>query len=262
MPITETSDDVVALLQAGDAVETDEGPGTVTGISLHGAEYDGEWQLEPPSVAVLLEDGRTIHTCLCTLKLQDPEHTELLHQEFERLWPPMDGVPEDAEDLIPEGQEDEIMRYTTGSVDFNALDLLDRNIGAREVPSWDNKVLDHLNYQDAYEGEVEELNWMVAPITTSSPEDADELISIFDLQTEPSGPEDDHDPSELWEEVIQDLAQKKYRTYYAPHSLPAGIYELGVVGDQFGFYFHADGLDMYTLRDFLYPEDEEDEDDY
>jgi hypothetical protein len=112
MPIVEDSDTVKTLIEIGDHVVTDDGEGTVAGIALNAAEYNGAWQLEPPTIVVELEDGTTIHTCICSLELLDDEEgTELLHAEYERLWPPMDNeVPEDAEMLIPEGDEEENMR--------------------------------------------------------------------------------------------------------------------------------------------------------
>jgi len=110
MPITEDSDSVETLLEIGTKVETDEGPGEVKSISLNAAEYGEDWQLEPPSIEVELENGEIIFTCICELVLpSDDEATKLLHAEYERLWPPIDeAVPEDAEMLIPEGQEEEM----------------------------------------------------------------------------------------------------------------------------------------------------------
>ena len=108
MPITEDPDTTVPLLKIGDEIDTDDGPGVLMDVQINAAEYNGEWQLEPPTLVVELDDGQTIHTCLCSVTLPDSEEgTELLHQEYERLWPPMmDEVPEDAEQLIPEGNEE------------------------------------------------------------------------------------------------------------------------------------------------------------
>lgn len=115
MPIMEDADTVERLLGIGDEVETDDGVGVITDITLNAADYNGEWQLEPPSIEVKLEDGTTVHTCICSLKIpEDDDATELLHQEYGRLWPAMqDEVPEDADSLIPEGDEEEDVR--TGS---------------------------------------------------------------------------------------------------------------------------------------------------
>ncbi len=108
MPIVENADTTERLLGVGDEIETDDGVGVITNITLNAAEYNGEWQLEPPAIEVKLEDGSTVHTCICSLKVPGEEDaTELLHQEYDRLWPPMqDEVPEDADVLIPEGDED------------------------------------------------------------------------------------------------------------------------------------------------------------
>lgn len=106
--VEEDSDQVKSLVAVGDEVVTEKGVGIVTNITLNSADYGGEWQLEPPSVEVELEDGSIIHTCICSLELpDDPDGTELLHSEFDRLWPPVtDEVPEDADMLIPEGEEE------------------------------------------------------------------------------------------------------------------------------------------------------------
>lgn len=78
---------------------TPEGPGTVQGIAFNLAEYGGEIQLEPPAITVKLDSGKTIVTCLCTLDFGDCEINEVIRSEFERLWPPMDSVPE-AHDVV------------------------------------------------------------------------------------------------------------------------------------------------------------------
>jgi len=114
MPITENSDTVETLLEPGTTVETEEGRGVIKSIALNAAEYNDEWQLEPPSIEVELENGEIIYTCICELVIpSDDEATELLHSEYDRLWPPMtDEVPEDAEMLIPEGKEEEMGKRT------------------------------------------------------------------------------------------------------------------------------------------------------
>ena len=78
---------------------TPEGPGTVQGIAFNLAEYGGEIQLEPPAITVKLDSGKTIVTCLCTLDFGDCEINEVIKNEFQRLWPPMDSVPE-AHDVV------------------------------------------------------------------------------------------------------------------------------------------------------------------
>ena len=115
MPVVEDSDQVLPLLTVGDAVETDEGPGVLTSVQFQTAQYDGAWELEPPSLIVELDSGETIHTCLCVIKLPSTQKgTRLLHQEFNRLWPPKtDGVPEDADMMIPEGDEEVAPREGT-----------------------------------------------------------------------------------------------------------------------------------------------------
>lgn len=104
--VEESADQTLRLFAVGDEVETEDGPGVVTGIAFNAAEYHEGWQLEPPLVEVELTDGSSIHTCLCNLTLDSEEGTKLLHSEFDRLWPPMDDVPEDADMLIPEGDEE------------------------------------------------------------------------------------------------------------------------------------------------------------
>ncbi len=108
MPVVESSDQVLPLLSCGDQLETDDGPGTLVSVQFQTAQYNGSWELEPPSLIVELDSGQTIHTCLCSITLPGTKlGTKLLHREFKRLWPPKtDGVPEDSAMLIPEGSED------------------------------------------------------------------------------------------------------------------------------------------------------------
>lgn len=108
MPVVEDSDRVLCLLEIGDTIETDEGPGRLTGVRFNTAKYNNKWELEPPALVVELDSGQTIHTCLCSIELPHTQKgTTLLHREFDRLWPPRtDGVPEDADMLIPEGDEE------------------------------------------------------------------------------------------------------------------------------------------------------------
>ncbi|KKN66712.1 hypothetical protein LCGC14_0468980 [marine sediment metagenome] len=110
MPVVDDSDQVLPLLSVGDAIDTPEGPGVLVDVQFNTAQYDGKWQLEPPSLVVELDDGQTIHTCLCVITLPGTtKGTRLIHQEFNRLWPPRtEGVPEGADMLIPEGEEDAV----------------------------------------------------------------------------------------------------------------------------------------------------------
>ena len=107
--ITDDPNQVEKLFSVGSSVNTDEGPGVVVDIQFNVADYEGDVQLEPPSIVVELDSGSTIHTCLCSIELPDDEGgTEILHSEFNRLWPPMDEhIPEDAEMLLPEEKEEE-----------------------------------------------------------------------------------------------------------------------------------------------------------
>lgn len=108
MPIHEDADQTYKLFAVGDQVVTPDGPGTVTSVQFNTAKYNDRWELEPPQIVVDLEDGQTIHTCLCELELPHTKKgTKLIHNEFDRLWPPIDDeVPEGAEMLIPEGDEE------------------------------------------------------------------------------------------------------------------------------------------------------------
>ena len=108
MPVVEDHDQVYKLFAVGDEVLTSEGPGEVIGVQFNCAKYNTRWELEPPQIIVELDDGTVIHTCLCELELPNTvKGTNLLHREFDRLWPPMtDEVPENADMMIPEGEED------------------------------------------------------------------------------------------------------------------------------------------------------------
>ena len=100
-PIDEEPGDIFTILEIGDKVDTPDGPGEVTNISLHGADYgDDRIELEPPSISVKLEDGTETTVCPCVIELEDEELTDLLHDEYNRLWPPMDKLPGDAQRLV------------------------------------------------------------------------------------------------------------------------------------------------------------------
>lgn len=133
MPVVEDSDQVLPLLKVGDEVTTDEGPGVLVGVQFQTAQYNGKWELEPPQLEVDLDSGKTIYTCLCSIELPNTQKgTKLIHQEFNRLWPPKDeNVPEDSEMLIPEGDEEpqeEVVREgseRTATMQYRANALLD-----------------------------------------------------------------------------------------------------------------------------------------
>jgi len=110
MPVVEDSDQVLPLFKVGDNVITPKGPGVLVDVQFNTAQYNGDWELEPPSLVVELESGETIHTCLCRIELpKTTKGTRLIHREFNRLWPPKtEAVPEDADMLIPEGDEDPV----------------------------------------------------------------------------------------------------------------------------------------------------------
>ena len=102
-PLDEQAGDVFTILSIGDSVTTENGPGVVTNIELHGADYgDGRKELEPPSITVKLDESEEeIIVCPCTLELNDaPSLTQLLHDEYDRLWPPVEELPGEAETLI------------------------------------------------------------------------------------------------------------------------------------------------------------------
>jgi hypothetical protein len=93
---------VFEVLKRGDKVTTEDGPGEVVDITLMGADYSDERsELEPPQITVKLdEDGQEIVVCPCAIDLEDEEATEFLHQEYERLWPPVEDLPGDAQTLV------------------------------------------------------------------------------------------------------------------------------------------------------------------
>lgn len=100
-PLDEEPGDVFTLLEIGDKVDTPDGPGEVVNIALHGADYgDDRLELEPPAISVKLEDGTETTVCPCVIELEDEDLTDLLHDEYNRLWPPMDKLPGDAQRLV------------------------------------------------------------------------------------------------------------------------------------------------------------------
>jgi hypothetical protein len=100
---------VATFLQLGDVVNTPEGPGKVVDIALNLADYNGDVQLEPPTIVVKLDAGPVIHVCLCGLDFGDEFINQRVHDEFSRLWPPMDTVPE----------AEEIAKTTDGNLELH-----------------------------------------------------------------------------------------------------------------------------------------------
>jgi hypothetical protein len=99
-PLDEEASEVYTILEIGDQVGTPDGPGEVVNISLHGADYGDRHELEPPAISVKLEDGTETTVCPCVIELEDEELTDLLHDEYNRLWPPMEELPGDAQRLV------------------------------------------------------------------------------------------------------------------------------------------------------------------
>jgi hypothetical protein len=121
--IDKSPEGVATILQLGEAVTTPEGPGKVTDIALNLAEYDGKVLLEPPVIAVQLDTGKTIHVCLCGLDFGDKHVNQYVKDEFARLWPPMDTVPE-AETLVPDQQDVNLELHTGLAEQFDTSVLL------------------------------------------------------------------------------------------------------------------------------------------
>lgn len=122
--------------------------------------------------------------------------------------------------------------------------------GADEVPTWDSHVMDHLNYQDAYEGEQDELDYMAYSVATIDDVDtANEIANALDLTFDPASPNED--PLGVWDDLIQALARANIPTWRIT-GLPAGQYDLGVLGDEFGFIFSAGQEGVDVLRDHLH----------
>ncbi|MFA5135458.1 MAG: hypothetical protein WC505_06770 [Patescibacteria group bacterium] len=86
--------DSATFLQIGEPVGTPEGPGVVVDIALNLANYGGELQIDPPAISVKLDSGKTIQACLCSLDFGDPDINAEISREFDRLWPPVESVPE------------------------------------------------------------------------------------------------------------------------------------------------------------------------
>lgn len=161
------------------------------------------------------------------------------------------------DDEVEEPADDVPLHHA--AVARNALDLL-QGAGRREVPIWDDYVVSHINYTDAYEGEVEELEYLAEEICPADDEHAEELIRKLHLDV--SLPSYQYNAvTDVWGEIIQALAKAGYKTFYTT-TLPGGGYNLGVAYDDngdamFGFVFSADAEAVQNIRDVMFGGDED-----
>jgi len=99
----------VPLFHVGSIVETDEGLGEIIDIVIQAGKYD-RWELDPPKLVIMLENGSILNACMCSIRIPESEKaTELLHREYDRLWPPVDVdggyiYEEDDNTVIREGE--------------------------------------------------------------------------------------------------------------------------------------------------------------
>lgn len=151
----------------------------------------------------------------------------------------------DAADIEAVLREENMPQFSAASSDYrihpdDITFLAERD---RNTAVWDRRVLDHLNYTDAYEGEVGDLDYLAHAICSDDPENAFKIAEALKLDMLPlEGGED------VWVELVDQMARENYQTWTQPTTLDAGQYELGAVDGEFGFIFHADEEDLFSLR--------------
>lgn len=124
-----------------------------------------------------------------------------------------------------------------------------------DVAVFDDQVLSHLNYQDAYEGEADTMEYEVEEILPANASDEEfwAVVKKYDLRKK-MGTEADE----------EDLQKYLYRYVVMPMNsgyseLPAGQYEITLDEDtgRLALVFFADEEDMYKLRNYLHGYDED-----
>ncbi len=106
-----SSDEVISLLEVGQAVDTPLGAGKIVDIAIHAGKYGDKIEIEPPSVTVELNDPKEgdpkrVQVCMCKLGLEDAEKEAIISKEFSRLWPPLtDEIPQDTRMLVDVKEE-------------------------------------------------------------------------------------------------------------------------------------------------------------
>lgn len=128
--------------------------------------------------------------------------------------------------------------YRLDPEDITFLAERDRNTAV-----WDSRVLDHLNYTDAYEGEFDEIEYLAHAVCSDDSENAFKIAEALKLDMLPL-----EEGEDVWNELIQQMAYENYQTWARPTTLDAGQYELGVMAGEFGFIFYADEDDLFSLR--------------
>lgn len=211
------------------------------------AELQEEWGDEWMDIMTETFDGWTWELsaadAIATIRGTDAEKFIQIDDEVEEL-------EDESVDSVP---------LHHAAVAHNALDLL-QGAGKREVPIWDSHVVSHINYTDAYEGEVEELEYLAEEICPADDEHAAELITKLRLDV-PLPSHEYNAVADVWGEIIQALASAGYKTFYTT-GLPAGGYNLGVAynddgDDKFGYVFSADAEDVQRIRDVMLGSDED-----
>ena len=128
----------------------------------------------------------------------------------------------------------------------------------RDIAVFDNHVLNHLNYSDAYEGEADTLEYEVFELLPANASD-DEFWALAKKYgaRKALGPETDEDA------VARYLNRKFVWPMKGTSELPAGQYEVAVDEDtgRMALVFFADEEDMYQLREHLHGYDEDEDDD-
>ena len=118
----------------------------------------------------------------------------------------------------------------------------------------DSRTMDHVNYQDAYHGEEDEVVFMAEKVSLdASMEDAQAIIDRYSLDVEPI--EADDDPADVWSDVIHGMARAGKDTFVVGE---LGTYNLGVMDGEFGWIIELDEEDLFAMRGGHDKEDNED----
>lgn len=89
-------------IQPGDQVQTPYGVGKVESISLPVLVFEDSKkkpELNPPQVKVTIQEtGQTVLACLCEIGLPNKQLETIIHDEYSRLWPPLEEETPMADD--------------------------------------------------------------------------------------------------------------------------------------------------------------------
>lgn len=128
---------------------------------------------------------------------------------------------------------------------YRKADLLWSSLEDPDPKIMDSRVVDHLGYVEAYEGLPDSLTFMAEPVSLDSTlDDAQDIVDRYGLDIDPIEPDDSKE--DVWDDVVQALAVSGKKTYVVGEQ---GTYDLGLLGDEFGWIIELDEEAIWRYRD-------------